>query len=331
MKKRHLLIAVALGILVAAGPALAVSWGDLPWGESGIKKTNVSGMQFMKIGTSARAEGMGNAFAAVADDINALFYNGAGLVHVERVAYAFNYTRWLADTNIYSMGMVLNTRSARGEVVGFSVLSHQPKKMPETTIYQPNGTGETVDVSDLQVGAVYAIKFTDKFSFSAKVNYVQSIMYEKKTKQFTIDVGSYFYTGFRSLRVAMSFRNFGPDKKTGDNYYMMPLMYSMGLAGEIYGEKGDPTYLTLAAESMFPIDYEQRYHLGAELWIQNALALRGGYKWNYDLEQFAIGAGVKQSLRGRDLFVDVSYSFLQKQEDVKMFDPPLRVSVGGTF
>ena len=32
----------------------------------------------------------------------------------------------------------------------------------------------------------------------------------------------------------------------------MPLTYNMGLAAEVYGEKGDPTYLTVAAESVFP-------------------------------------------------------------------------------
>jgi len=330
VKRYHIYIAAVLGLLLAASPAVAVKWGGVT-GDYGVKKVNYSGMQFLKIGQSARAEGMGNAFVAVSDDINAIFVNGAGLVHVENVGYALNYTRWLVGTDIYSVGAVWNTRSARGEVLGLTVLSHQPDEPPETTIYQPNGTGEKVKCNDIQVGFLYGIKFTDKFSFSAKFNYIQETLYERKTKGFTLDIGSYFYTGFRSLRVAMSFRNFGPDRKTGDYYYLMPLTYDIGLAGEVYGEKGDPAYLTIAGQSVFPVDYEQRYHLGAELWLQNAVALRAGWKWNYDLEQFTLGAGVKQSLQGKDFFVDVSYTLLKKEESQTLFDAPIRVSVGGTF
>jgi hypothetical protein len=330
VKRSHLLIAALLGLLLAASPALAVKWGSVT-GEYGVKKVFNSGMTFMKIGQSARAVGMGEAFTAISDDINAAFFNPAGLVHVERVAYAAHYTRFFHDTNIYSLAGVWNTRSARGEVIGLTVLSHQPKQPPETTIFQPNGTGEDVDVSDIQVGVLYGIKFTDKFSFAAKLNWVQETLFDRKDRGFTIDVGSYFYTGFRSLRLAMSFRNFGPDIKSADHAYLMPLVYGIGAAAEVFGEKGDPSYLTVTVESVFPIDFEQRWHFGAEIWLQNAFALRGGWKWNYDVESLALGAGVKQSLGGRDFFVDVAYSILQDDGGATLFDNPIRVSVGGTF
>ncbi len=330
MKRSMLIIASVLALLLAASPALAVKWGGVT-GEYGVKKVNISGMQFLKIGQGARAVAMGDAFTAVADDINAIFWNGSGLVHVERVAYQLNWTRFLLDTQLYSAAAVWNTRSARGEVLGISVVSHNPKPSKETTIYQPNGTGQDVVVHNISVGLLYAIKFTDKFSFSAKANYVQEKLYTVKTTGFTVDVGSFFYTGFRSLRIAMAFRNFGPDRKSGDRAYLLPLVYNIGVAAEVYGEKGDPSYLTASVESAFFVDFEQRWHFGAELWLQNALALRAGWKWNYDLESIAVGAGLKQTFGGRTITADVAVSLLQKNDGVVMFDPPIRVSVGGTF
>ncbi len=300
---------------------------------TGVKKLNISGMQFLKIGQGARAVGMGDAYTAVSDDINAIFWNGAGLIHVEKFAYQANYTRWLAGTELYSLAAVYNTHSSRGEVIGISVINQQVDPIEETTIFQPDGTGNTVDVGQMAVGFLYAIKFTDKFSFSAKLNYVQETLFTQSKKSFTIDLGSYFYTGFRSLRVAMGFKNFGPDNKSRESQfsYLMPLTYNMGLAGEVYGEKDDPVYLTMAVESVFPIDYEQRYHLGGELWIQNTLALRAGWKWNYDLESLALGAGFKQTVKGRTFTVDLAYSLLKKRSGVSIFDPPIRVSIGGAF
>ena len=330
MKGSMLIIASVLALLLVASPALAVKWGGVT-GEYGVKKVNISGMQFLKIGQGARAVAMGDAFTAVADDINAIFWNGSGLVHVERVAYQANWTRFLLDTQLYSAAAVWNTRSARGEVLGIAVTSHNPKPSKETTIYQPTGTGQDVAVHNISVGLLYAIKFTDKFSFSAKANYVQEKLYTVKTTGFTVDVGSFFYTGFRSLRIAMAFRNFGPDRKSGDNAYLLPLVYNIGVAAEVYGEKGDPSYLTASVESAFFVDFEQRWHFGAELWLQNALALRAGWKWNYDLEGISLGAGLKQTFGGRTITADVAVSLLQQNDGVVMFDPPIRVSVGGTF
>ncbi len=325
------ILALVLGLLLTTSPAFAVEWTGVN-AIKGTKKVNLSGMQFLKIGQSARAAGMGDAFTAVADDINAIFLNGAGLVYINRLAYQANYTRWLGGTDLYSLAVAWNTHSSRGEILGLSIVSQKPDPIEETTPLQPDGTGEMIDVSQLAVGVLYAVRFTDKFSFSAKLNYLQETLYTYKSKTFSFDVGSFFFTGFKSLRVAMSFKNFGPDQKVKNHAYNMPLYYNMAVAGEIYGEKGKPFYITLDAESAFAIDYEQRYQLGTEVWIKEQLALRAGWKYNYDLEQFSVGVGFKQPFKGnRAVTVDVAYSPLKKEGGVKLFDPVLRVSLGGAF
>jgi hypothetical protein len=325
-------LALALGLLVSASPAMAgIKWKGVT-GIVGTKKVNLSGLQWLKIGQSARAAGMGDAFSAVSDDINAMYHNAAGLVHVKRLATQANYTQWLADTKLYSLSVAYNTGSSRGEVLGLSILSSKPPAMEETTIFQPDGTGQEISVSEIAVGLVYVVKFTDKFSFSAKTNYIQQKLYTQTTKTFSLDLGSYFYTGFRSMRVAMAFRNFGPDKLVKDQRFLSPLNYNMGIAGEIYGEKGKPFYVTLDVESSFAIDYEQRYLVGAEAWFKDILALRAGYKHNFDLEQYTVGAGLKQTFKGnRSVTLDVAYAPLKKRDGYKVFDPLMRVSLGSSF
>ena len=326
------MVVVVVGLLLVCSQVYALEWTGVT-AIKGVKKVNITGMQFLKIGQGARAAGMGDAFTAVADDISAIFWNGAGLTHVENLEVQANYTKWLAGTDLYSVAVAWNTRSPRSEVLGLSVITQQVEPIYETTIFQPGGTGQQVDVNYVSVGVLYGLRFTNKFSFSAKFNYLQETLYTETTRAFTFDVGSFFYTGFRSLRVAMAFRNYGPDQKSRDATfsYLMPLMYSMGAAAEIYGEKGDPAYLTLSAESLFDVGYEQRYLLGGELWIQNMLALRAGYKHNYDLESIAFGAGFKQTVGGRTITLDIAYSILKKEEGVTLFDAPLRLSVGAAF
>ncbi len=333
--KRHLAtiaLVLTLGLLLFSAPSEAgLSWTG-PTAIVGVKKVNASGMQFLKIGTSARAAGMGDAFTAVGNDINAIFFNGSGLTHIKKLGYSVNYTKWLNNTNLYSVAAAWNTGSSRGEVIGFSAVVFKPEDMEERTILQPDGTGQMIRYGDTAIGVLYAVKFTDKFSFSAKVNYVQEKMYTTTTSTVVFDLGSFFYTGFKSLRVAMSFRNFGPDKAADAYRYFMPLYYNMAIAGEVYGEKGKPFYITLDAESAFAVDYEQRYLVGAEAWVHDQLALRVGYKQNFDLEAFTMGVGVKQTFKGdKGVTLDVAYAPLKKQGGVKMFDPILRVSLGGAF
>ena len=326
-----IVLALAAGLLLISSLSEAVEWTG-PTAIKGVKKVNSSGMQFLKVSQSARAAGMGDAFTGVANDINAMYFNGAGLTQIKRLAYGVNYTQWLADTKVYSVAAAWNTGSSRGEVIGVSAMVFKPADMEETTILQPDGTGQKIRYNDTVVGLVYAVKFTDKFSFSGKLNYVQEKLYTKTTTTIMFDLGSYFNTGFKSLRVAMGLRNFGPDKAADAAKYFMPLYYNMAVAGEVYGEKGKPFYVTLDAESAFAVDYEQRYHFGAEAWIKDQLALRAGYKHNYDLEQFCAGVGLKQSFKGdRAVTVDVAYSPLKKVSGLKLFDPILRVSLGGTF
>ncbi len=48
---------------------------------------------FMDIGSGARPSGMGKAFVAISDDVNALHYNPAGLVQVQKFMFLTTYTR----------------------------------------------------------------------------------------------------------------------------------------------------------------------------------------------------------------------------------------------
>jgi len=48
-------------------------------------------------------------------------------------------------------------------------------------------------------------------------------------------------------------------------------------------------------------------HVGVEYELGGVLALRGGYKFNYDYDGLTLGAGIKHALEGVRLAVDYSY------------------------
>ena len=141
-----------------------------------------------------------------------------------------------------------------------------------------------------------------------------------------------FHTGFGSSRIAMSLRNFGKDQAPQDQgdrdlfRTAQPLVYTMALAGELFGHIGDPASLTAAFDLAHFVDYEVRYHVGAELWVQNTFALRGGYRFNYDLGDWTLGAGIHRKFGQRRIGVDVSY-----QNFGSRMDSPIRVALTGAM
>ena len=53
-----------------------------------------SAFTFLKVGQSPRAVGMGEAFAAMPGDIDAIYYNPGGLGFLQGRHYTFTYTKW---------------------------------------------------------------------------------------------------------------------------------------------------------------------------------------------------------------------------------------------
>jgi hypothetical protein len=279
----------------------------------------------LKIDHGARMAGMGGAFVAVSDNIDAIFSNPAGLTHIERGAFTLGYTRWLMGDPILTGGMAYNT--AYG-VLGINVVTFSPHEFEETTIFQPTGTGRYPDMGDLSLGVVYARKLTDKLSVGSMFRWTQQTLDTDRLTAFDVGVSTFFYTGFRSLRLGMTFENMGKDVKVIDDVRKMPVSFSTAAAMEIVGAVGDPTYITATFENTYATDFaDPQYRFGGELWLQNNFALRAGYKANFDEESWTVGAGLKFSMpNGRVVQADVAYS-----DFGAYLDAPLRFTLSGAF
>lgn len=292
-----------------------------PEGRSKIKPSTFN---FLKTTTHARIAGMGDAFTAVSNGMDGIVWNPAGLTKVDRFGYSFGYTQWLVDSRFVTGALAYNTR--RWGVIGVSFVNFSLPDMVETTTQQPDGTGNMVDSGDLAVGVVYAYQLTDKLSAAASLRFVQSALGPETLSAVSVNVSSLMYTGFRSLRIGMNMKNLGGEQEIVSEKSEMPLVFHTGIAMEVFGNLGDPVSLTGSFEGAFFTDREQRWNLGGELWIQNLVALRAGYKFKYDAETWSVGGGLKGTFGGRSIALDVSYSNFGD-----LFDAPLRLNLSGSL
>jgi hypothetical protein len=291
-----------------------------PEGRNKLKPTTFN---FLKVSNNARVAGMGDAFTAVADGIDGMIWNSAGIASVEKFAYSLNYTSWLVNSEFFSGALAFNTGYG---VLGVSLVTFNLPTMKETTTLEPDGTGRTIDTGDMALGVVYAKQLTDKLSAGATVRFVQSKLGDETLSAMSFNVNTLMYTGYRSLRVGMNMKNLGGEQEIVSQKSEMPLVFNLGSAMEVYGELGDPVSMTAAFEGAYFTDRNQRWNLGGELWVQNLVALRAGYKFKYDEETWSIGGGLRADFDGRKIQVDASYTNFGD-----LLDAPLRLSLSGSF
>ncbi len=314
-------LSVLLVGLFVSFPARAEISNQTPVGE-----TYVS---FLEVAQGARPAAMGDAYVAVADDINGVFWNVAGLTDMPRKKFQFNFNnaQWLVDSQFNSGALGVNTDYG---AFALSVVTFSPGSIEERTILKPGGTGRKLDAGSWAVGGGYAKKFTDRFSMGGQFRVIEERLDKGFSfRTFDFAVGTKYYTGFRSLRIAMSLRNFGRDKVLLKDVAIkgkMPTFFNLAAASEVIGKKGDPYYFTTALEAIYSVSVERRVHVGGELWLHNMLALRGGYKWNYDVQDFTAGAGVR--LKRGDRYLEAGFAWAKFD---KFPTNPLRFSVSGSF
>ena len=267
---------------------------------------------------------MGDAFTAIADDVTTIFYNPAGLTNLNGSVFNFNHTDWIVNSSIISGAIA--TPLGRNGALGLSIVKFDTEDFEETTVADPEGTGRMINAGDLALAIAYAIQLTDNLSFGFKTQYLEENIDVDKATAVTADFSTYYKTGFRDLTLAMIMKNFGPEAKFLSDKFKLPLYFNINTAMSLIGSKGSPFQWLVSVESAFATDYRDRYHLGTEMWIANMIAIRGGYKFYYDTEDWTLGAGLKLGLGSREVIVDISYSNF-----VEYFDPPLRFSIGGSF
>ena len=179
------------------------------WAHAQFSKRGTSGAQFLKIGVGARAQGMGGAFTAIANDASSLYWNPAGIAHIPNNEVIFAYSDWFSDINHSFVGVVYKSETLGS--FGISLTALTMGEMEVTTVDEPQGTGNYFNASDFAFGITFAKNMTDRFSFGIKVKMIRETIWDMNASGFAIDLGTIYNIGFSGLTLAMNMANFGPE------------------------------------------------------------------------------------------------------------------------
>jgi hypothetical protein len=288
-----------------------------------------SGAQFLQLPVGARSEAMGGAIVGLADDASAIFWNPAGIVKVNNVQAHFSYMNWFDLFDFNAASLVYNAGDAG--TFGASMVILTTDEMEITTEEQPNGTGRYFDAGDLALAVTYAKYLTDRFSVGISVKYINQRIWNESASGFAFDIGTQYRLDFQNLTIAMCMTNFGADMKfdgpdldftyrKDDDYpvsrlvpsrlstqeYPLPLNFQVGIGFDVF--EYEFIKMKGAIDVVHPNDNSERAHFGTEISSFDRFYLRGGYKYNYDDQDFTFGAGANVPLGGTAIYFDYAYS-----------------------
>jgi hypothetical protein len=288
-----------------------------------------SGAQFLQLPVGARSEAMGGAIVGLADDASAIFWNPAGIVKVNNVQAHFSYMNWFDLFDFNAASLVYNAGDVG--VFGASMVLFTTEDMEITTEEQPNGTGQYFGAGDIALGISYAKYLTDRFSVGLTVKYIEQRIWNESASGVAFDIGTQYRLDFQNLTIAMCMTNFGADMKfdgpdldftyrKDDGYpqsrlipsrlstqeYPLPLNFQVGIGFDVF--EFDFVKMKGAIDVTHPNDNAERAHFGTEFSFFDRFFVRGGYKYNYDDQDFTFGAGANVPLGGSAVYFDYAYS-----------------------
>ncbi|MBI4396307.1 MAG: PorV/PorQ family protein [Elusimicrobia bacterium] len=247
-------LSVIISLLVFAGTARAGASGK-------------TAAPFLKAGFGARPAGMGDAFTGLADDINAVAWNPAGLNNIWDWEELYSRAQWFDGLTMDSAAFGRKIGSRRS--LGAAALRMATESIDKTDRYG-NALG-SYDAYGLVGLLTYAEKITERTSTGLNVKYIRQGIAGETAERLAADVGG--ITRFSNLRAGAVVQNIGAKMKfrrTGDP---LPLTVRLGAAYHYHRS------LVLTLDVNRPSDNATSVHLGGE-YLFRSMALRAGYQTN---------------------------------------------------
>lgn len=310
--RQTLLNRIALVAAMLGGVPMALQAQDA--GDTGDNTAyGTTSAEFLLFGAGARGSALGGSFAAIANDVSALYYNPAGAALMARPGVMLSTYDYVADTR-YSWGGVNFPFGGGTNAVGIQLGTFGFGDQPVYTADQPNGTGATYSVNETFVGLTLARNFSDRFSLGITAKGIFDQLGEANGSAFAVDFGTNFHAALNNHPIKFSFTltNLGTDLSySGDALnanvpreplpgedetpslpqpgqfrtkgFALPTMFRVGLAYDLIA--GENSRLTTMADFNQATSNKAGFTVGGEYQASRlggspfGFALRGSYSY----------------------------------------------------
>lgn len=274
MKQFNIMKKILLFITISSVTILAQSAGN-------------TGLSFLKYGFGARNIAMGDAGAALSNDLTGLFYNPAKLALTEKSEVLFMHNEWIQDVSSEVIG-------AKTELwgipfaLGFNVTSIGGIELREIP-------GEAISKFDANYfyGSLSTGFFVvDDLSFGASFKYLYEGLLSDEATGFGFDFGLNYLLPYKGLTASAVVKNIGSMNALRNEETKLPTELRIGTAYtfSLTDSKFD---FTGGVEYQKYLDNDDNhFNLGGEILFNKLIAARAGYQTGYESRGFTAGIGL---------------------------------------
>lgn len=275
----------------------------------------------LKDPVSAKAMGMGGAFAAVSDDVTAIHLNPAGLAGLTRRQLGMMYDRGLAgiDTEFVgcaspvllrdeTLGGTKLAQSPMRHAVGVSILASQAGEMD---LIRTDASGAFQDAQrvsagrDTVVSLAYAARVTEDWGLTksrgnelyvgaAARHWSSTLAQQYSAGTSVFDAGFLSFKKDPGLRWGMVVQNLGTGLKYKQAVEPLPLTYRLGVAWQAPVAAIGARRLTGALDATADRENKKGASAGLEYWSRSFAGWRAGYQWGQNQRsRWTAGLGIR--------------------------------------
>jgi hypothetical protein len=277
-----------------------------------VGSAGTSGAEFLLLGIGSRPIAMGEAFTAMGDDINSIYFNPSGLATMKMPVLSLMHQELRLDSRFE------NISAAFPLFQGFAGVSSSVYWVEPFNKY---------DIDGNKSGSVYFLSASGVFAYGQSIGFMEvggsvKYIYQRidtlNVNSAAIDLGImkrlYMYSPFdapaKNFSFGLAVQNIGTAAKDdplprtiriGSSYYLTRfLCFNIDMI-ESFIHSSDLYDFTYGFDESF------RINAGLELNYLNIIFLRGGYRFN-DSGTYSFGLGFNYQVQNVSCNVDAAYS-----------------------
>ena len=241
---------------------------------------------FLKILPPAKPTSMGEAYTAIGDGIDSIYYNPAGLAKSMMYELSFTHVAWFQSVNYESIGALLPFNFGN---IGFAL-----NYLDVTSMDKTDSSGNILSsFNPYSIEGIlnYSSEFAENFYIGGNLK-VMNFAIDPTDSQngsrasFMVDLGVIYDMSFlKGLSAGLSVKNLGPGTQYVSSTFLQPFTARAGLgySSRYFDIDGDVEYVN---------DNDMNYYVGAGTTLFDILGLRAGYIGG-TINELSAGAGIK--------------------------------------
>lgn len=251
-----------------------------------------SAAQFLKLGAGARAAGMGEAYSAVCEDADSVYWNPGALSGIKKHSGLFMHADLFTEFSYEYIGYARPLKDLGG--IGLGVQYMSAGSIPQTDS-SGFATGSSMNPSQTAIALAYGRKL-DVFGVGVSAKYVRSRL-AGSASAFAVDVGA-LSPGFMAgqMRLSLVIQNIGGALKYDQKADPLPLNIRIGSQLKFLED------LTIGVDINSPRDNSLYFSAGGEYLVHYdnfSVAGRLGYNTRTagdlgGLTGFSLGLGAER-------------------------------------